>query len=283
MPFFLIRGRYLPGLGIPDGDSVRFRADDKSLWKKLEGTPVRFGQGPKTKNTVQLRFEGIDAIEKKATEVLAKAARDNMFRLIGYDAKNNPEPRGYILTRMTDDKSGRPICFVFTGKPGHGGTADVYIDAQNAGSVTYNEHLTDSVNYKQMSDGYAYPLYYNTLFAAIRVKFNEALGKAKKARRGYWKSDATLKGVTIESASSLATIDPIWPKLWRRLQEYLRKHRSLTEFNKFLEDKNERVDILPEVEERGLQDIVEVTGKKVCLKVSPENLRVVGKAGGRTR
>jgi hypothetical protein len=45
MPFTLIKGQFLPALGFPDGDSVRFRARDKTLWAKLEGRRVVFGTG----------------------------------------------------------------------------------------------------------------------------------------------------------------------------------------------------------------------------------------------
>src|SRR5512136_1543127 len=109
MPFTLIKGCFKPGAGVPDGDSVRFLANDLSLWGKLEGKPVKLGTGVQTKNTAQLRFEGIDAIEKGAMQPLATEARDNMFKLIGYVAETHPEPAGYILARMTDDQSGRPI------------------------------------------------------------------------------------------------------------------------------------------------------------------------------
>jgi hypothetical protein len=145
MPFFLIKGRFKPLVGNPDGDSVRFLADDKNLWSKLEGTHVRLGTSVKSKDTAQLRFEGIDAIEKAATKPLATDAKKNMLKLIGF-SQNNPEPAGYILTRMTDDKSGRPIAFVLTGTT-----------PKKDGSVIHLEGkmLQDSVNYQQMKDGYA--------------------------------------------------------------------------------------------------------------------------------
>ena len=109
MPFTLIKGRFKPRAGIPDGDSVRFLADKLILWQRLKGKPVKLGTGETTKNTAQLRFEGIDAIEKGATKPLATQAKDNMLKLIGFDKNTNAEPVGYILARMTDDKSGRPV------------------------------------------------------------------------------------------------------------------------------------------------------------------------------
>ncbi|MCI0550439.1 MAG: hypothetical protein L0287_05755 [Anaerolineae bacterium] len=274
MPFILIKGRFKPKAGVPDGDSVRFLANNVKLWKKLKGRSPKLGTGTNTKNTVQLRFEGIDAIEKGATRPLSTRARDNMFRLIGYDESNNLEPIGYVLARATDDKSGRPIAFVFAGVTSRKDGSEVYLDPSQ---------LKSSVNFKQAKDGFAYPLYYNTLFASLRNEFNNAIKHARKKHLGYWPVDKTQTGVTVNTHADLATIPPTWPKLWRRLDEFLKNHNSLAGFIDFLEARNERIDILPIMEERGLQDIVKVQGNKVRLTESPENVRVVGKAGHRAR
>ncbi len=279
MSFLLIKGRFKPEAGIPDGDSVRFHADKLSLWSKLEGRAPELGTGAKTKDTVQLRFEGIDAIEKGAkpptgvNPSLSSEARDSMFSLIGYDEDTNAEPEGYVLTRMTDDKSGRPIAFAFAGKTSRkDGDDDVFLDAKM---------LRGSVNYLQMKAGFAYPLYYNTLFASLRDEFDQALAQAKNGGKGYWPTDATTAGVKVTSKADLASIAPICPKLWRRIEEWFRHNSSLQGFTDFLTDKNERLDVLDVMEERGLQDVVEVTGNKVRLTERPENLRIVGEAGRR--
>lgn len=224
MPFILIKGRFKPEAGNPDGDSVRFLAADLRLWDKLEGYPVRLGTSARSKDTVQLRLEGIDAIEKGATKPLSSDATQNLLGLIGFDKNSNSEPEGYILTRMTDDKTRRPICFLFTGKTDLAEGSTIRLEAPL---------LRKSVNYRQMKAGLAYPLYYNTLFAELRKVFDEALAKAKADRTGYWPKDRTTRGVTVHSEADLAVIPPIWPKLWRRLQAYLRKNSSLAGFINF--------------------------------------------------
>lgn len=274
MPFILIKGRFRPKAGNPDGDSVRFLANNLALWKKLDGKPPRLGTGALTKNTVQLRLEGIDAIEKGATEPLSVEAKDSLLGLLGFDANTNPEPLGYILARMTDDKSGRPVCFVFAGAASKADGSDVFLD---------RTMLRKSANYKQMLAGFAYPLYYNTLFAPLRGEFNVALRQAKQARRKYWEKDKTKSGVTVNGFASLKTIAPIWPKLWRRLETHLRHNPSLAGFMDFLASENERIDILSIMEERGLQDVVSVQGNRIKMTVAPEDIRVVGKAGLRKR
>ncbi len=273
MPFYVIKGRFKPTAGAPDGDSLRFAANDNALWSSLKGRPVKLGTGKKTAGTVQLRLEGIDAIEKAAQQPLAGQAAANLKRLLG-STGSNPEPDGYILSRMTDDLSGRPICFAFAGETSDPDGAEVFLSPAL---------LRKSANWQQIRDGFAYPLYYNTLFAALRNEFNKALKEAKAKKRGYWPKDKTIKGVPITGSASLAAIDPIWPKLWRRLEEYLRDNDSLSGFIAFLDQKNERVDLLDIMEERGLQDVVSVNGNKVRLLTPPENIRVRGKAGRRLR
>jgi endonuclease YncB( thermonuclease family) len=274
MPFTLIKGRFKPMAGTPDGDSIRFLSDDIKLWKNLEGRPVEIGTGPETKNSAQLRLEGIDAIERGATRPLAEQARDSLFKMIGFDENNNPEPRGFILTRMTDDVAGRPITLAFAGTTRKTDGATVFADGPM---------LRESINIHQARAGFAYPLYYNTLFAELRNELDEAINLAKEDKAGLWPADRTTQGVTVRSHANLATVAPIWPKLWRRLDEYLRKNKSLAGFVQFLENSNERVDVLNVMEERGFQDLVEVRNSTVRMIEPPENLRFVAKAGRRSR
>jgi endonuclease YncB( thermonuclease family) len=265
LPFTLIKGQFVPTVGVPDGDSVRFRANDPIFWLKLEGRRININF---ENRTVQTRFEGIDAIEKRAIEPLSTEAKNSMLSLINYDRNTNPEPEGYILARMTDTH-GRPLCFAFSGIIDTNDGSDVFLD---------QPMLRNSVNYKQMEAGFAYPLYYNTLFRDLREVFNESLKSAKSSSKGYWPTDATMTGVTVSDRSSLSTIKPIWPKLWRRLEEYLPTHGNLDDFIMWLEEKGERVDILSIMEQRGLEDVVKVEGNHVSLTEVPENLRVVSAA-----
>ncbi|HYP08927.1 MAG TPA: hypothetical protein VER03_22040 [Bryobacteraceae bacterium] len=260
MPFVVIKGVYRPGVGIPDGDSVRFAADDPSLWNRLEGRLVR----PGTNNTVQLRFEGIDAIEKNAIRPLSTGARDSMLDLIGAPTIN-AAPVGYVLSRSSD-AHGRPIVFAFAGEAAEEDGASIFLDA---------DRLEESVNYQQVRNGFAYPLYYNTLFRALRTKLNQALDEARAANRGYWPTDATMAGVDVVAQSQLSQIPPIWPKLWRRLEEYLRDNHDLADFLAFIRASGERADDLTTLEQHSLDNYIDVNGDNVRMTVDPRNLRVV--------
>lgn len=260
MPFTLIKGTFFPGNGIPDGDSVRFAADDIGLWQLLDGGIA----DPGANDTVQLRFEGIDAIEKGAIQPLATQARDSMLQLIGASSLQD-RPRGYVLSRSTD-VHGRPIVFPFAGNTPEDDGASVFLDAAR---------VRDSVNFGQVRAGFAYPLYYNTLFREIRETLNEALDDARNAGRGYWPTDATLTGVTVASRSDLDDISPVWPKLWRRLEEFLRNHQGLGGFLEFIEASGERADDLTTFEQKSLDDFMEVNGNNVRMTLDPRHIRVV--------
>jgi endonuclease YncB( thermonuclease family) len=262
MGFILIKGVFTPANGEPDGDSVRFKPNNVNLLKKLEGVKAKVSA---TTGTVQLRFEGIDAIEKAATKPLSVEAKDNMLKLINYNKTNNKTPKGYILARMTDP-NGRAVAFVFAGEASQTDGNDVFLDA---------DLLKKSVNLKQVQDGFAYPLYYNTLFASLRNTFNTALKKAQSTKLGYWKTDKSLIGVTVTNKASLATIDPIWPKLWRRLEEFLASRNGLNGFLEWIDDKNERIIKIDSADETGLVNILEVNGNTVKMTEKPENLMVV--------
>jgi hypothetical protein len=260
MGFFLIKGTFVPGIGNPDGDSVRFIADDLANWAKLTGR----GDDPGERDSVQLRFEGIDAIEKKATQPLARQALESMKALIGHGAAT-PEPRGYVLAKRFEG-NGRPVCFVFAGEAGQMDGEEVFLDAAM---------LRTSVNYLQTKAGFSYPLFYNTLFRELRETLGEAWQDAQANGRGYCPTDASLSGVTVNSRADLATIAPVWPKLWRRLEEYLRTPRNLSGFLSFLQASGERADNLITFEQQSINHFFDVTGNKVKMTVPPERIRVV--------
>ena len=130
MPFVLIRGTYFPAIGEPDGDSVRFAAADISLWDRLDGRV----DDPGTNDTLQLRFEGIDALEKTAIQPLATEARDSMLDLVGSSPGKEPS-RGYVLSRAAESH-GRPIVFAFAGDPPEADGTDVFLDAARLREVT---------------------------------------------------------------------------------------------------------------------------------------------------
>ncbi len=127
MGFYVIKGTFHVVGYSPDGDSVRFKADNPANWNLLEGVSVTMnGRGH-----AQLRLESIDSLETHSEGShqpfdLAFAAMD--FLLAGLGITNvqmnanrtsiisaNDGIRGYIISRAVE-RYHRPISFAFAGE-----------------------------------------------------------------------------------------------------------------------------------------------------------------------
>jgi len=283
MSFILIKGTFHVTGSSPDGDSVKFKANNSNNWKKIEGKPKL----SKTNNQVQLRFEGIDALEthyrasiKNATEVhqpliWAQAARDFMLKAVGIKnvswgpkgkkvVQADDGIKGYILTRAVDNnKYGRPVSFVFAGSTPQADGAEVYVTPA---------WLKKSVNYKLLLGGHAYPTYYQGLFSDLRNELTQAVKLARTSKKGLWAADKT-GGVELTNIAAITDKHPILPKLFRRLIEHIQSGGQPGTFLQFLEKKKDGVLILPQAHHTSALDyVVTVKGKRIRLNVLPENL-----------
>ena len=258
MAFTLVKGRFRPAAGIPDGDSVRFEPDDADLMRSIPRVRM-----PPNATTVQLRFEGIDALEKHAIQPHANDARDFNLRLLGTQGVNDAVgARGYILTREGDKKSGRPVCFVYPGATDEDDGANVFLRA---------ERVRGSVNFQLMQAGMVYPLFYETLFKELREVLVEALVEARDGNRGYIVLDESAIGVAYAGPHALGDLPPIFPKLFRRLDDW--NGPTLQGFKDWLDrNDNERTHTLSDDRFIGFQDTLEVNGNSVRLLYAPEDM-----------
>ncbi|MBL7777267.1 MAG: thermonuclease family protein [Chitinophagales bacterium] len=285
MGFTLIKGHFAAVGFQPDGDSVKFKATNPNLFKKLTTDQGKQGIVKLNKNGLaQLRIEGIDALETHylaGTQThqhwnLADAARHHLLNHLGFTGVqwgkagkeitgvNQDNLPGYILTKKVDNNQyGRPVAFVFKGTTPLKDGADVFLD------VTL---LKKSLNYEMMKAGHAYPMYYKNLYYDLRNALTAALKEARQARRGVWSADVTNKGVTINTAANGQDV-AMFPKLFRRLMEHINKNKKpISTFADFLEKQNERLFVLGKFHEVNFGDIVEVKNKKLRLTEKPENL-----------
>jgi len=285
MPFTLIKGAFFATGYSPDGDSVKFKADDKDDWKRVKGR-VKMSL---TKGHVQLRFEGIDALEthyrpsvrgaayRHQPLALARAARDFMLSSVGIKnvvwgagegkvISSGDGVPGYILSREVDsDRYGRPVSFVFAGSAPTQQVENVFLTPQ---------WLKQSVNYRLLAEGLAYPTYYRTLFYDLRDELSSAVkaARASSSPKGLWKQDGT-GGFTFSGESTITDDVPILPKLFRRLIEHLALGGALGGFKAFLESKKDGLLVLPQANHTDAMDaITEVSGSRIGLTVQPENI-----------
>ncbi|MGQ0740044.1 MAG: hypothetical protein ACT4OJ_13415 [Bacteroidota bacterium] len=297
MPFTLIKGTFHVLGKQPDGDSIRFKANNKANWKKLTteaGKPVTADLTSPSDGTVQLRIEAIDALEThyKGNHQPMKPATDatlQLLKLIGFTSVQlGPSGKvvtgvaqdglpGYILTRYIDNPLyKRPVAFAFAGSTPLGdGREDIYLDKQM---------LRRSVNYKMMQAGFVYPVFYNTLFYDLRNELISALKKARQNKKNIWHpttGDSSNKGFRAIKLVDLEDKEIVFPKLFRRLADFhnaksLGYAKTLKNFrNKFLPPKGDIVEIMSISHTTDALDFVIdiVSVNKLKLKYLPEDLK----------
>src|SRR5947208_13292262 len=252
MPFTLVSGTFhlvdktktgRPIGFAPDGDSIAFKPRERSLLDRLERLDRPYNLT--AIGSVQLRFEGIDALElhfrgksgpeRRQPGPLAEDSRDFLTGKFHFNPVPYAPPRGlrvkppvahdgaegYIISRALD-VHGRPVSFAFAGKPSRPDGSTVTVDAAL---------LRKSLNYKSLLAGEAYPLFYETLFPDLRATLTTAAVNARKRRRVLWPADQSQRGLRISNAERLEVDGVIFPKLFRRLIEFFSEgHQSVRDF-----------------------------------------------------
>jgi endonuclease YncB( thermonuclease family) len=258
MSFLTIKGVFNPKNGLPDGDSVRFLADDDTLFDQLEGR-VDIKPG----GEVQLRYEGIDALEKSAIKPFSSDATEANIQKLGGNDNGLP---GYILSSHSD-KNGRPVCFVFTGDSPDQDGAKIFLDS---------DLLKQSINYQLLAEGFVYPMFYETLYKELRDEMIEVVKAARQEDKGIWAKDASSKGVTIKPPVNLTKLPPIFPKLWRRLESFYgrpsNKTKTVQEFVESLAQGRDRLFTVPDQRSIKFSTAMEVSQDKLKLTYKPEDM-----------
>ncbi len=274
MPFFVIKGTFHVEGYSPDGDSVRFMADNKEHWSKLSGRSAELN----AKDHAQLRFEAVDTLETHYGGThqpleLATGALEHLLEglsITGVEwnetrtkiTEANDGTEGYVLSRAVE-KNGRPVSFVYAGDPPEEDGSEVFLDA---------DRVRQSLNHRALEGGFAYPTYYEGLFHDLREALTEAVGHAREAERGVWAEDRTTEGFEVEGLESITEEHVVLPKLFRRLAEYLEGGGPVAGFEEFLEAKDEEVIVISNVHPTHFDTVVDVEGDTVRMSEPPENL-----------
>src|SRR5258705_4335392 len=274
MPFTLIKGTFHVVGYSPDGDSIRFQAEDNNLWEELDGPPVTLnGRGH-----AQIRLEAIDTLEthfmnSQQPLEFALAALNALLVNLGIEnvvwnasrtmvvSATDATP-GYILSREIE-KNHRPVSFAFSGDPGRPDGSQVFLNAQL---------VSQSVNHQQLAAGMAYATYYKGLFPDLRNVFSASVQNARSTGLGLWPSDRTELATEIHSQQQLEEDFVIMPKLFRRLTEHLQGGGSISNFKQFLASKQEEIFIIHTAHATHFDTVIEVEGETLRMTVPPEDI-----------
>jgi endonuclease YncB( thermonuclease family) len=274
MGFYVIKGTFHVVNYSPDGDSIRFKADDSTKWNLLSGPAVTINGN----EHAQLRMEAIDTLETHYGDLhqpleLALGALE--FLLAELEITNvqwnaahsrivsaNDGTRGYIIARAVE-KNHRPISFVFAGEAPEPDWSSIELFA---------DRLADSVNYKSVEAGLAYPTYYQGLFPDLRLALTQASNNARAGALGIWAQDKTNSGFSVPNLAAIENTHVIMPKLFRRLAGHLDGGGTVANFKDYLKSLNEGVTIISSTHFTHFDNVVEVAGNVVQMTQPPENL-----------
>ncbi|HYZ36510.1 MAG TPA: thermonuclease family protein [Pseudonocardiaceae bacterium] len=228
-PYFLcIQGELVIAGYEPDGDSVRFIADDTAHYAALKRAD-RLRPSPRDRS-VQLRFDGVDAPELHYgtdAQPLGDTARDALLSWIGFTAieyDRNEKTRvrsatpisirAAVLAQMVE-ANGRPVAYVLV---------DTAANLPADGSwVNVDDGLLDrTLNARLLSQGQAYYTVYTSTPVSHRSHLRAIAAAARTARCGVWTEDSTAEFVLIDQKSIGPDGQLILPKLFRRCTDYLK-------------------------------------------------------------
>jgi hypothetical protein len=133
------------------------------------------------------------------------------------------------------------VSFVFTGEPPV--PSGSWLKLDRAG-------LHQSLNYRLLLQGLVYPLFYESLYPELRDDLVLATQTARQQNLGIWPADRSTRGFQFYLPPRLAKLPPIFPKLWRRLEQFYNHphhhHLALGDFQQWLAQGDDRAITLPD-------------------------------------
>jgi endonuclease YncB( thermonuclease family) len=216
----------------PDGDSIRFKANNPDDLKKLyRSDRIRIAKD----GTVQLRLEGIDAPELhygSFGQPLGRESRDKLLQLAGFEhvkyaneqkiqvSASEPESIPATILSQRSDVNGRPVAYLFLTTASYSTIQDSDQDLLWANlSVT---SLKNSLNYQMVELGLAYPIFYSSMPTNYLNLFKETAIQSRQETKGVWQLDQSQEFRLVNYESITESGDLIFPKLFRRSIDYLK-------------------------------------------------------------
>jgi endonuclease YncB( thermonuclease family) len=229
VPYYkAIKGKFVIVGKEPDGDSIRFIADDLTLFNDLHRS-YRI-KPSRTDGSVQLRLEAIDAPEThygRFAQPMGDTARDALLKDTGFTGVNFGGKSGNLVTASVPesipgliltkgvDANGRPVSYIITDK-----------DSLNLSQARWHfvgkSILKKTANWFLLANGYAYLTVYTSTPALHRRLFRKLAMSARTENKGVWQTDDTSL-FTLETYDSIGPEgNLILPKLFRRCTDFLK-------------------------------------------------------------
>ena len=273
MKYKVIKGHFHVSGYSPDGDSIRFSAENNAHWNFFTWKNEKNHARPKK----QLRFEAIDALETHYEEShqprsFGIAALEVLLGMLGI----GNIVYNIAITRITSaadktpgfiaapalDMYDRPIALVF---PNHPGLSDgVELNASDL-------PIASSVNLKLLKLGLVYPTFYSSMEADLIETFTEQTQKVRTRKIGLWALDKTSDFI-LWNKDTIQNDIVILPKLFRRLTTFFVKESRYDALRDYLKRARDKVLIRSTGEKKKLYEIMNIDDRRIRFLQDPENL-----------
>lgn len=181
---------------------------------------------------MQIRLEGIDSPElhyAAAAQPRGTSARDALLAWLGVSGARymadgttlsaySPAVLPVTMLANAVDPHGRPIAYLLREA----------IPPGTRRRRMSTAVLRATANHALLAAAHAYFLAHTSLPYAHRLELRDVARRARAARKGVWKHDASTRGFTLHSARSVGAGGVlIFPKLFRRCIDYLARREAL--------------------------------------------------------
>jgi len=261
----------------PDGDSIRFQANNEAnwdffTWKKAADKKAR---------NKQLRFEAIDALEThyQYKEVGAHqprsfglAAMEVLLEMLGiekvvynltltqiYSAKDRTP--GFIASQSLDIYD-RPISLVFAGDAALNDGDEAPLSALP---------MDACVNVKMARMGLVYPTFYSSMEDDLLELFTDIITTARQNLTGLWALDKT-PDFTLWNATTTTDDIVILPKLFRRLTSFYEESSDFSQLESYLAKQGDVLLLRKTGQKVRLVDILMINDRNIKFPFKPEDL-----------
>jgi endonuclease YncB( thermonuclease family) len=273
MRYKVIKGSFYVSGYSPDGDSIRFQADNQEHWDFFEWKQKK----NKNQKKKQLRFEAIDALETHYEEShqprsFGVAALEVLLKMLGIDkviyniaitkiTSATDGTTGFIASTALDIYD-RPISLVFS--------EDTHLEDGQVLSAA-GLPLDLSINLKLLKLGLVYPTFYSSMEQKLINIFSRTTKKARNNKIGVWALDKT-HDFTLWNKDTIQNDIVILPKIFRRLTCFFIKESNYDALYDYLKKTGDKVLISSTGEKKKLYEIMQIEGRRIKFFEKPEDL-----------
>jgi endonuclease YncB( thermonuclease family) len=257
----------------PDGDSIRFQANNQANWDFFKWETA----ADKAAKKKQLRVEAIDALETHyegyhQPRAFALAALEAMLEILQITSVTY----SLSMTQVVDANDGK-AGFIASASIDRFGRAVSYVFSKNAkltdGAVVDSETLPveDSVNFQLAREGLVYPTFYTTTDRVFAEKIRSVVARARTTKRGIWSIDRT-PDFTLLDIRTLQEDNLIMPKLFRRLVGFYDNYSDFGKLVDYMKKQQDNLVLWDGTKKKSLADLMTFTGRRLQMKTPVEDI-----------